>query len=182
MANNDDRPGVVRVNSWSFDGDPGVRRGSRVPLFGIFLIVVGLLLAAGQIFPQAKLGAAAFFFAVGVIVALVGVRDRNSFALYAGVVVVALSLADLLSGAGVIHGDGWGTLFIGLALVGIALFRMARGGKLGAAMVIGLLLTAWGGVQVATSSLNVSLGSFVGPVLIVVLGLWLIGRNGRRTV
>jgi hypothetical protein len=180
MSNQPNQPNVVRIDSYGFESEvPG--KGSRFPLFGIFLIVLGLLLAAGQVFPQAQVGASAFFLAVGAIVFLMGVRDHSDLALYCGAFVAALALSDLLAGAGVLHGPGWGTLFIGLAVAGIGLFRARRRHKVGPAVVIGALLAVWGGTQVAFSSLNFSLDKLIGPLLIVALGLFLITRSRPRS-
>ena len=57
-----DPPKAVRVDSWSFDGGwPG---RSRVSIVGFFLIGLGILLAAGQLFNEARIGASGFFLAV----------------------------------------------------------------------------------------------------------------------
>ena len=173
-----DPPKAVRVDSWSFDGSwPGSRR--RVPLIGIFLIVLGLFLAAGQLSSEAQLGASAFFLAVGLVLVVVGFRDRSDLALYAGVFVTALALADLLSSAALIHGSGWGTLFLGVGVMAIALIRSSAGRRWGWALGIGALLALWGGSDVAASNLAFPADRLVGPLLIVLLGLYIVTRNRR---
>jgi len=176
-----DPPKVVRVEGWSFEGSwPGNRSG--VPLVGIFLIVLGLLLAAGQLVHEAQIGASAFFLAVGVVLVYVGMRDRSDLALYAGAFVTALALSDLLNSLGLIHGAGWGTLFLGVGVIAIALVRSSAGRRWGWALGIGVLLALWGGSDVAASTLNFPTDRLIGPLLIVLLGLYIVTRNrGRRT-
>lgn len=171
-----DPPKAVRVDGWSFDGSwPGNR--SRVPLVGVFLIVLGLFLAAGQLVREAQIGASAFFLTVGLILVYLGIRDRSDLALYAGAFVTALALSDLLSSIGVIHGAGWGTMFLGIGVIAIALIRSTAGRRLGWALGIGALLALWGGSDVAASNLNFPTDRLVGPLLIVLLGLYVVTRN-----
>ncbi len=171
-----DPPKAVRVDSWSFDGSwPGNR--SRVPLVGVFLIVLGLFLAAGQLVREAQIGASAFFLTVGVILVYLGIRDRSDLALYAGAFVTALALSDLLSSIGLIHGAGWGTMFLGIGVIAIALIRSTAGHRLGWALGIGALLALWGGSDVAASNLNFPTDRLVGPLLIVLLGFYVVTRN-----
>jgi hypothetical protein len=175
-----DKNKAVRIDSWGFEGNLAGHRGG-MPLMGLFLIVLGLFLAAGQVFQDAAIGVSAFFVAVGVVMIAIGVRDRSDLALYAGVFVTALATSDLLSGAGVIHGQGWGTLFLGVAVTFIALIR-SSGRRFGWALAIGLLLMLWGGTDVAASYVNFPTDKLVGPALIVLLGIYIVTRNrsGRR--
>jgi hypothetical protein len=174
--NEQDQPRAVRVDGWSLDGSLPARR-PRLPLVGLVLIVLGLVLAAGQLFTEAQLGASAFFLAVGFILVIVGLRDRSDLALYAGVVVTALALSDFLSSLDLIHGSGWGTLFLGLGVMAIALIRSTSGRRWGWALVIGCLLALWGASDVAASTLNFPTDRLIGPLLIVLLGLYIVTRN-----
>ncbi len=174
----EDPPKAIRVDSWSFDGSWQHKR-SGVPVIGIFLIVLGVLLGAGQLFQQAQIGASAFFLAVGVILVFIGFRDRSDLALYVGVFVTALAASDLLSEAGVIHGAGWGTLFLGVGVVALALVRSSSGHRWGWALGIGVLLALWGGSDVAATNVNLPLDKLVVPLLIVLLGLYVLTRNRR---
>jgi hypothetical protein len=174
--NEQDQPRAVRVDGWSLDGSLPASR-PRLPLVGLVLIVLGLLLAAGQLFTEAQLGASAFFLAVGFILVIVGLRDRSDLALYAGVFVTALALSDLLSSLDVIHGSGWGILFLGLGVMAIALIRSTSGRRWGWALGIGCLLALWGASDVAASNLNFPTDRLVGPLLIVLLGLYIVTRH-----
>jgi hypothetical protein len=173
---NQDPPKAVRIDSWSFDGSwPAGRR--RVPLIGVFLIILGLLLAAGQLFQEAQIGASAFFLAVGLLLVFVGIRDRSDLALYAGAFVTALATSDLLTSLSVIHGGGWGTLFLGVGVMAIAVIRSSAGHRLGWALAFGALLALWGGSQVAASNLDFPTDRLIGPLLIVLLGLYVVTRH-----
>jgi hypothetical protein len=178
MANPNDPPRVVRIDSWGNEV-PTPSAGHRVPLIGIFLILLGLLLAAGQFFNVAAVGASAFFLALGVILVAAGLRDRNDLALYAGLFVTAIAASDLMTGLGLVHGSGWGLLIFGLALVAMALIRTRSGRRPGATVVVGILLAIWGGAGVAADNLNFSIDRLVGPALIVLIGLWVVMRSGR---
>ena len=179
MNKSDQQNKAVRIDAWGFEGSwGGTQTGHRIPLLGIFLVVLGLLLVAGQLFPQAQIWASAFFLVVGALLVFTGLRDRSNLALYAGVVIAALALSDLLSGVGLIHGHGWGTFFLGVGVVGLALIRSRTGRSWGWAVIVGALLALWGGSEVATSYLSLDLDRLVVPVLIVLLGLYIIRRRG----
>ena len=183
MSKNDQPNKAVRIDQWGFQGSwGGTQTGRRTPLLGIFLMVLGLLLVAGQLFPQAQIGASAFFLVVGALLVLTGLRDRSNLALYVGVFIVALSLSDLLSGVGLIHGHGWGTFFLGVGVVGLALIRSRTGRSWGWAVIVGALLALWGGIGIVTSYLSLDLDQLVVPVLIVLLGLYIIRMRGGSRV
>jgi hypothetical protein len=174
-----DPPKAVRIDSWSFDGSwPASRPG--IPMVGIFLIVLGLFLGAGQLFSQAQIGASAFFLAIGLVLVIVGIRDRSDLALYVGVFIMALALSDLLHSLNVIRGSGWGTLFLGLGVMAIALIRSTAGRRWGWALGTGILLALWGGSDVAASYANFPADRLIGPLLIVLLGVYIVTR-GRRS-
>ena len=172
-----DPPKVVRVNGWSGDGSwPGSRPG--VSTVGIFLVILGIFLAAGQLFSQAQIGASAFFLAVGLVLLLVGIRDRSDLALYSGALVTAIALADLLGSLSLIHGTGWSALFLGVGVVAIALIRSSAGRRLTWTLGIGGLLILWGGADVlATNFSNFPTDRLIGPLLIVLLGLYIVTRS-----
>jgi hypothetical protein len=179
MSKRDSSKVVIASNGWSFEGSWGSRRGG-VPLLGLFLIVFGLLLVAGEFVSLAEYGTAAFLLAIGVVLIVSGIRDKSDLSLYGGVFMAALAVASFLSAAGLIHGDGWGTLFVGIGFMGVSIWRPARGIRIGWAFILGAVLALWGGLQVAESSFSFPTGRLIGPVLIILLGLWIVSRRARR--
>jgi hypothetical protein len=171
-----DPPKAVRIDSWGFDGNwPASRPG--IPIIGVFLIVFGLLLGAGQIFNQAAVAGSALFLALGVVLLFVGLRDRSNFALYVGVFIVALALSDLLHNTNVIAGPGWGPLFLGIGILAIAGTRSISNHRLGLGLAIGALLALWGGTDVASYYGKFPTDRLVGPVLLVLLGVYVVTRG-----
>ena len=150
---------------------------ATVPLLGIFLIVVGVLLVAGQLFKEAQFGTSAFFLALGIIFILAGLRDRNDVALVVGLFITAISLAGLLTEANVISGGGWGTLFLGIGFLALIPIRASTGRGWRWAAAVGCLLVFWGGGEVASGYYNIDVDRLVGPLLLVLLGAWILNRS-----
>jgi hypothetical protein len=179
MSDKNDRPNAVRIDSFGFEIDQP-RRGFS--MLGLFLIVFGLLLAAGSLFQAAQLGANALFLALGLVLLLVWLRDHSETALVLGLIVTALAMSDLLTGIGVLKGDGWGTTFLGIGALLLAFIRARTGKSWAWAVILGGLLLLWGGSEVVATYSSVSLGRVVGPLLLVLIGLWLIARRRAFSV
>jgi hypothetical protein len=69
-----------------------------------------------------------------------------------------------------------------VGVVGLALIRSRTGRSWGRAVIVGALVALWGGSQVATSYLSLDLDRLVVPVLIVLLGLYIIRMRGGNRV
>jgi hypothetical protein len=162
---------------WGIEEGGGQSR--NFPLLGLFLIVLGVLMAAGEFFAVAAIGAATFFLAIGIMLLLYWNRERSTLALYAGIFLTALSAADLLLALRLISGPGWAPLFLGVGILALVPIRARAGQGWGAAALLGGLLTFWGGSDVLTSYLNFPLDRYVGPLLLVLLGIYLVGRAVR---
>lgn len=179
---NDDRGKAVRINGGqSWDWQAEWRAGGGVPLFGVFLILLGIILIIGEFYSLAHVGVSAFFLAVGIVLLGAWARDRNHGALYLGMIITALAAASLLTDLHVIHGSGWGTFFIGIGFLAIAGIRAAGGSGWGWQVVVGALLALSGGSDAIGNVLNVNIDSVIGPLLIVLLGVLLITRGGGRS-
>ena len=86
----------------------------------------------------------------------------------------ASAVPGLVEGAtGQEFGQGFGTLCYGVALLFIGAVRMTRGGGVGWQALIGVLLVALGGSELALPDA----ASLVLPVLLVVFGLVLLTRD-----
>lgn len=164
----------VRVYTWEWGADDAHRPG--LPWIGIFLLVFGGLLLLQQVFPQFEALGSVIVLAVGLAFLIKWAVDRGAGSLYAGSIITALAVPGLLNAAG-IEANGLTTFSLGVAFLFIALVRIATGGGLGWQIWFGGLLAVIGGAQIA----NASLGGYVLPLLLVILGIFLIaGGMGSR--
>ena len=171
----------VRTASWSWGHPPGTR--SRVPWVGIFLVVLGGLLLVEEVVPGARLAGSAFATAIGIALLISWAINRQIWQLYAGVLVTALALPSALSDANVIDGgSGWGTLFLGVGLLGVAVIRWFGHSGIGWQFIVGALLALSGGSQVAERDIpNVpSFENLAWPIVILAVGVWLLLRSRAR--
>jgi hypothetical protein len=170
---------VDRPDDWGLDRIDDDR--PRLPLIGVFLIGLGAVLLLGQLFPGIRFAGSGLVVAVGL--ALIGAwatRRVGVVGLYAGMILTALSLPNLLRDLGVISGgNGWGTLFLGLGFIAIALLRASNRGGTGWQLIVGAVLAGLGAIQVFGRDLlpSVSLDGVLWPLLILVAGIWLISRS-----
>jgi hypothetical protein len=102
--------------------------------------------------------------------------DRGTGSLYAGAIITALAVPNLLNAAGV-EADGLSTFSFGIAFLFIAAVRAVSGGGIGWQLWFGGFLTLLGAVNIA----GASFGGYVVPIVLVALGLLLIlrGAPGR---
>jgi hypothetical protein len=158
----------------------------RLPWFGVFLVLFGGLLLLEQVVPGSRVIGSALVTAVGVALLIAWAVNRHVWQLYAGAILTALSLPSLLQDLKVIHeGQGWGTFFLGIAFLAIALFRWGARGGIGWQAIVGGVLAVIGGAQVAEREIPnfPSLERLAWPALILVVGLILVLRSmgARRT-
>jgi hypothetical protein len=178
MNANNSNSMILDANGRPIDDRPG---RSRFSLFGIFLIVFGLLLAAGELTRQADVVSSAFFFAVGVVLVAAGARERSDLLLYAGVLVTGLALAGLITAPSVniVHGEGWGSLFVGIGVAAVAGLRWLSSRKGMLAFALGLLLAFWGGSEVLQTYSSFPANGLIGPIVLVLIGLYVVTRRAR---
>ena len=163
--------GGVRAYGWQWGRDED--RQPQLPWIGIFLVVLGGLLLLQQTLPEyASLGNVVVL-AAGLAFLLLWVIRRGTFPLYAGAFLTAAAIPGLLEGLNIVVGQGFGTLCYGLAFLFIAAVRMSRGGGIGWQALIGALLVALGGSQLALPDA----AALVFPALLVVLGIILLTRS-----
>lgn len=171
--------GRVRAYGWEWSDIGGSRNRSRVPWFGIFLVVFGGLLLLKQVYPGAvDTAGSLLFLAVGVAFLASWAINRGMGSLYLGAIITALAAPDLLSAAHVVSGPGVGTLCLGVAFLFIALVRAASGAGWGWQAGLGAILVAIGASTIAVPNFS----DLVWPLLLVVLGVLLLVRSssGRR--
>lgn len=166
--------GGVHAYSWEWSEVGGPRGRSRLPWFGIFLLVFGGLLLLEKAIPALSTAGSLLFLAVGLAFLVSWLVNRGVGSLYLGAIITALAAPDLLQAMGVAAGSGLGTLCLGVAFLFIALVRAASGNGYGWQAGLGLLLTLIGG-----SSLTIpGFGDLVWPIVLLVLGVLLLVRSG----
>ncbi len=165
---------TVRAYGWQWGSEES--RRPRLSWIGVFLVVFGALLILENSLPEYRdLGNIAVL-AAGVASLIAWVVSRSTVALYFGAFLTAAALPGTLNGLGLALGSGWGTLFFGIALLFIALVRAASRGGWGWQAIAGAAL-----VLLASSEIAVpDVANLVVPVLLVVLGILLLVRGGRR--
>ncbi|MBA3875330.1 MAG: hypothetical protein C0498_00095 [Anaerolinea sp.] len=164
----------IRVYGWQWGPDETRRPG--LPWVGIFLVVFGGLLVLENALPEYRnLGNVAVLSA-GLATLLVWAIRRGTVALYFGAFLTAAALPGTIDGLGYELGSGWGTLFFGIALLFIALVRSAGRGGWGWQAIAGAALVLLASTEIVVPQV----GGLVLPALLVVLGLLLLVRGGRR--
>jgi hypothetical protein len=169
-------PATVHVYGWEWNDIGGPRGRSRLPWFGIFLVVFGALLLLQQVFPSLEAAGSLLFLAVGLAFLVSWLVNRGVGSLYLGSIITALAAPGLLAAAGIAEGSGVGTLCLGIAFLFIALVRAASHGGWGWQAVLGAILVVIGGSSMATPAIN----DLVWPIVLVALGGILLVRAGTE--
>jgi hypothetical protein len=169
--------GNVRAYSWEWSELPGTTSRSRLPWFGIFLVVLGALLLLRTLFPALDTAGSLLFLAVGVAFLVSFLVNRGMGSLYLGSIITALAAPDLLIAAGLPDQGGLGTLCLGVAFLFIALVRGMTGHGVGWQAGLGVILLVVGGSSYAIPGFN----DLIWPIVIVILGVILLFRaNAAR--
>jgi hypothetical protein len=158
---------TIRAYSWEWTDLGGPRGRGRVPWFGIFLVVFGLLLLLSQLYPSLEAAGSLIFLAAGLAFLVSWLVNRGVGSLDLGAIITALAAPGLLEAAGVVEGAGVGALCLGIAFLFIALVRAVSGGGWGWQAVLGAVLFAIGASSVALPGL----AAIVWPLVIVGLGV-----------
>ena len=164
--------GGVRVYGWEWNEFGGARGRSRLPWFGIFLVVFGGLLLLRQVYPSLETAGSLLFLAAGVAFLVSWLVNRGMGSLYLGAIITALAAPDLLAAADVVEGSGVGTLCLGVAFLFIALVRAASSAGWGWQAILGAILFAIGGSSLVVPGFN----DLVWPIILVALGAILLLR------
>ncbi len=169
--------GAVRAYSWEWTGVGGPQdRRSRLPWFGVFLVVLGALLLLQIAFPTLKAAGSLVFLAIGVAFLVSWLINRGIGSLYLGSIIVALSAPDLLIAAGVPSQAGLGTLCLGVAFLFIALVRAVSGGGVGWQAGLGAILALIGASSFAIPGFS----DLFWPITLLVLGGFILLRATSR--
>jgi hypothetical protein len=160
----------VRVYRWSSSGQ-------SFPWFAILLLVLGIGLLIEIAFPDLSFGSL-IILAAGLAFGAAWLFGHVVGATMPALVLTAWGLASVLGDFDVLVGDGWTTLFIGLAfLVGWIIAR-AQGVRRDYALWIGLILGLIGLADTA-DALPFDLGiAIVIPLVMIGLGIYLVWQSG----
>jgi len=161
----------MRVYSWSSSG-------RSIPWFAVLLVVLGVGLLVEQ-FTDLGFGHVlilGFGIALGAAWLLRGIIGATVPAL----ALTGWGLAGLGSDIGLLPGDGWTTLFIGVAFLvgwGLARYQNARRGW---ALWVGAILGVLGLIEVADAlPEGVEVASLI-AVALIGLGVWIVYQSRAR--
>jgi len=163
--------GPVRAYGWEWGSEDD--RRPRLPWIGVFLVVYGALLLLDRLVPQYLVAGNLLVLAAGLAFIILWLLRRGTFSLYAGAFLTASAIPGLLKSLNYNSPPGLGTLCYGVALLFIAAVRMSRGGGIGWQALIGSILVALGGSELAFPNAT----SLILPVLLVAFGLVLLTRR-----
>jgi hypothetical protein len=164
---------AIRAWAWRWGRDEDRRPG--LPWIGIFLVVFGGLLLLERALPDyRRLGDVAVL-AAGLASLAAWLLRRNTIALYAGAFLTAVALPGTIEALGQPLGDGWGTLFFGLAFWLVAAVRAPQGGGYGWQALYGAILVLIGGSEIVRPEL----AAVALPLILVAIGVLLLVRGGR---
>jgi hypothetical protein len=164
-------PVTVHAIGWEWGREED--RRPQLPWIGLFILIYGVLLLVDRLAAQYLVATNLVILAAGLAFLIVWLLRRGTFALYAGAFLTASTIPGLVASLGYDLGEGFGTLCYGVALLFIGLVRFSRGGGIGWQALIGVLLVALGGSQLALPDA----AGLVLPILLVVFGLVLLTRD-----
>jgi len=160
----------MRVYRWS-------STGPSIPWFAIFLVVLGLALLIELAFPDLSFGSLVIL-AAGLAFGAAWLFGHVVGATMPALVLTGWGLASVLGDFEVLIGDGWNTLFIGLAFLlgwGIGQVQQIRRQY---ALAIGIVLSVIGLADVS-DALPFDLGiAIVIPLVMIGLGAYLVWQSG----
>lgn len=159
---------VVAYREWSWTSDEAGRPG--LPFLGVFLLGFGALLLLQQIVPGTSVWSwLGLLIGVSALVVYVSRRGAagSGFLLWVGVILTAIGLPSLLVSIGLLpERDGWGTLFLGVALIGLGLARRSRPGIPLSVWLGGLLAL----IGLSETTLVTDLGGYIVPIAVIAIG------------
>jgi hypothetical protein len=159
---------AVRSRSWTWSSSSLDGRWT-LPFWGVFLVAFGVLLFLEQAVPGTSIWSW-LALAAGAASLIVGANRRSAGLIQLGVLLLAVGLPSLLEALGLISGPGWGTIFLGVALIGIGLAR--RRDRIGWQVWVGVVLLAIGGAERYLPNLD----QLILPLAIVIVGGIIIAR------
>jgi len=163
--------GSYRMRSWSWSSSD-----RPPPWFAILLLVLGVGLLIELLVPDLSFGSL-LILAAGLAFGAAWLVGRVVGATVPALVLTGWGLAGVGSDLGILSGDGWGSLFIGIGfLIGWALGRV-QGVRREWALVVGLVLGVIGLADVSDRLPFDIDAALVIPVAMIAVGIYLIVRS-----
>jgi hypothetical protein len=170
------------VSAGGWNGAPGIRVVGRpaFPWAGAILVVLGVAFLVHQLVPALD-GWALVTFVLGAALCVAWLAGRSTLALWPGVMLLGYGVARLLLGLGVIAGDGWTTMGIGVGFAAGWLALQVRGHVGSWPLVLAALFVLVGAAELASElPALVGVDAYAGPIVVILLGLLLIATRWRR--
>lgn len=162
--------------------DPGewgpLRVVGRRPLLGAFLVLLGGALLLRLAVPTLSTGGL-FLLALGLTFGAAWLGGSR-WAIVPALLLLALAVPRLLVDAGVLVGEGWTALILAVALLAVWASGLRRGDRHRWALWLGALFGLYAVIQLSGHLPGVPDLSFLWPLLIIVVGILLLARGGRR--
>jgi hypothetical protein len=145
-------------------------------VFAVVLLVLGVGLLIELLVPDLSFGSLVIF-ALGVAAAAAWLLGGVAIATVPALVLVGWGLAGIGSDLGYLAGDGWGSLFIGIALLIAWALARRQHARREWALVLGLILGVIGLADVAdTLPFDADLAILI-PLAMIAAGVYLIFRD-----
>ena len=156
------------------------KRGPAVSWVGAILVLLGVALLLHQLDPRLDAwGLVTLVFGLALVMAWAA--RRSGIALWLGVTLLGYGTARLLVGLDVLAGRGWTTVGIGTGFAVGWLASLARGRARTWPLLIAGLFVLVGLAQLAAELPELQgFDAYVGPIIVIALGLLLIGSGLRR--
>jgi hypothetical protein len=148
----------------------------RFPFLGVVLVLLGAALFVQQLDTRISFTGLVLL-ALGLAAAGAWLIGRSRWAMLPALALLALAAGRLGSDLGILVGNGWTTLLLGVALLFAWVIGRTYGRAPGWALWIGALLALIGLLQVADRITGIPELGYLWPVVLVAVGLILMFGN-----
>lgn len=164
--------------AWRWFGGGGESGGGRgsFSLLGVFLVLIGVGLVIQLVQPAISL-TSLILLALGVAFGAVWLIGGVRGAFVPAAFLMALASARLVVELGMVTGDGWTALFLGLGLLTVWAVGRGQGARRDWALWLGLILLLIGLAQISLRVAGLQEFGLLWPALIILIGGALLLRS-----